>query len=272
MKKKKKNPQAPLQDVEAPQVPVEAEGKKGNQRLIVWICLDASCKDAGGVTRRVVLKISSIKKISEGTCETRRVFVEVRPSAPSLDVTQSSLTQGTLQRHVDEQHPPPGEEPGGRRKGKRSSSQAVDRDPDDEGVEGGRYECDRPGCTKAYATKEKLRKHVRNHEVVDEGRTICSTCKKSFSSRSVKRRHQASAGHVQTPSPPREPKPFQCPYFQCDRSYARQNTLNEHLKSHEGKADCPYCSKSYGRPEGMHEHVRKKHPDKPDPRDKHNPN
>nr|XP_018906003.1 PREDICTED: serendipity locus protein delta-like [Bemisia tabaci] len=175
-----------------------------------------------------------------------------------------------LQRHVDEQHPPSGEEPGGRRKAKRSSSQAVDRDPDDEGVEGGRYKCDRPGCKGAFDTKDKLRKHVRNHEVVNEGRTICSTCKKSFSSRSVKRRHQATARHAQTPSPPREPKQFQCPL--CDRSYDRQNTLNDHLKSHEGKADCPYCPKSYRRPEGMHEHVRKQHPDKPDPRDKHNPN
>ncbi|CAH0395446.1 unnamed protein product [Bemisia tabaci] len=152
-----------------------------------------------------------------------------------------------------------------RRKGKGSSSQAGDPDADDEAVEGGQYECDRPGCTKAYDTDKKLRKHIRQHEVIEEGKTICPKCQRRFSSRANLRRHQESTGHFQAPSPPREPKKFQCP--ECDRSYDRKSTLKEHLKSHEGKADCPYCPESFGRPATMYNHVSKKHPDKPNPRD-----
>jgi len=89
----------------------------------------------------------------------------------------------------------------------------------------GKFGCDFPGCTKAYAKKYTLNRHKKTH--LASSAYVCRWCSKPFVDNSSLTRHERSHSGW---------KPFQCPYqLTCGKRFAESNNLKQHImRMHDG--------------------------------------
>ena len=102
-------------------------------------------------------------------------------------------------------------------------------------------------CTRTFSTEEHYNQHVEEkHKKVH----LCTICGKSFWKRSVLSKHAALHGS--------KGKPHCCPYENCNKSYARNNLLIDHINLHTGSKPykCNLCKRSYASRGSYSHHVK----------------
>ncbi len=91
-----------------------------------------------------------------------------------------------------------------------------------EKLEGGSMRCTFEGCSKVFASRWSLTRHVRSH--TGERPFYCGTCGKSFVQKSSLSRHEQT--HQSS-------KVWVCPYLRCMKKFKLKEYLDIHKRTHD---------------------------------------
>lgn len=115
------------------------------------------------------------------------------------------------------------------------------------------FKCTQTGCDKSFLRKSHLQAHVLSHEGQGNKPFQCSTCGKGINTLQHLKRHEIT--HT---------KSFVCTFEGCDDSFYKHQSLRHHILSvHEKKLTCYRCNKSFNRPYRLAQHNIKYHSDSP---------
>ncbi|CCF56328.1 hypothetical protein KAFR_0B00280 [Kazachstania africana CBS 2517] len=104
-------------------------------------------------------------------------------------------------------------------------------------------------CTKSFARKTHLERHLISHLNDKDKPFHCKYCNKGTTTRQQLKRHEIT--HT---------KSFHCPYKDCDESFHKHPQLRSHILSlHEKKLACKHCGKHFQRPYRLNSHIQKHH-------------
>lgn len=89
-------------------------------------------------------------------------------------------------------------------------------------------------CDMSFLKARSLAMHMKKHNKKVKERFVCDVCSKSFSLKTLLRRHLRIHSTV---------KPYQC--TKCPKTYSRQDQLTNHIKKHDGckPYSCSFCKK-----------------------------
>ncbi|GLV35984.1 uncharacterized protein CBL_09798 [Carabus blaptoides fortunei] len=109
-------------------------------------------------------------------------------------------------------------------------------------------------CYKAFASRDRLQRHMLVHGSEDLKPLKCDTCSKRFLNNS------ALSCHLKTHK--LDKKIFECPI--CKTSFDQILQLKEHVRSHciEGQYTCPHCNKIFKEYSIIRKHIRAFHCDR----------
>ncbi|XP_070594450.1 zinc finger protein ZXDC isoform X2 [Erythrolamprus reginae] len=114
------------------------------------------------------------------------------------------------------------------------------------------FACSAPGCTKRFTTIYNLRAHGRAHE--EEARLKCEACGQRFSSASRLGAHQRRS-HLEPD------RPYRCEYPGCERTFITVSALFSHNRVHFREQELfscsfPGCNKQYDKACRLKIHMR----------------
>ena len=111
-------------------------------------------------------------------------------------------------------------------------------------------------CGKAYKNKSALGHHVKNrHE--NQGSYVCDTCGKECPSKTSLEKH------IKYHNLPNVPGAFPCPVKYCGKTFGREGSLKDHMRTHREKKpphlQCQYCPKKFRENAALKYHEKGQH-------------
>lgn len=112
------------------------------------------------------------------------------------------------------------------------------------------YKCNE--CSRTFKLQDRLKAHLRRHEIKKSGRYTCDECKKQFVQQSSLITHK----RIHTGE-----KPFDCCI--CQNAYGDLSTFTKHLRIHTGEKpyECEYCHQQFSQSGNCLRHKRSVHAD-----------
>lgn len=105
-------------------------------------------------------------------------------------------------------------------------------------------------CFRIFDGHDRLKNHVRRHDIKKSGRYTCETCNKPFVQQSSLITHR----RIHTGE-----KPYKCKI--CNNSYGDLSTFTKHLRTHTGEKPykCEFCDQRFSQSGNCLRHKRSVH-------------